>query len=295
MYRVLALVACAVLGLLVVMPAWAADYYISLGGSDSNPGTEASPWRNPWIVVSKTFMPSDTIYIKAGTYIIVPQLWSAHNHPTIHLRQSGTAGNPITMRNFPGDTVVLSGTAGGPTIIGVSEGNTSNYVTFDGLTVVGGGGSAIAAIRGSNNVTFQNSILSGGRLSVCDNTSGFRIEGASTVTIKNNKISDVQNPCGDGNASAMTLYAVSGVTIENNEMFNMPAGIHLKTGTGNIATFTIRNNYIHDTTLYAFGVSFAPGDVISGIKIYQNIFATAGSGNKMDSGGDAGFTNDFEI
>jgi parallel beta-helix repeat protein len=70
-----------------------ATYYVD-GNSplafDSNPGTEAQPWKS----ISKAtalLQPGDTLLIKAGTY-----------RETVILTKSGTAANPITIMAYPG-------------------------------------------------------------------------------------------------------------------------------------------------------------------------------------------------
>ena len=75
--------------------ASATTYYVAKNGSDSNPGTEASPW----LTISKaasTLTAGDTVYVKAGTYAeqVVPA-------------NSGSAGNYITYEAYPGDTVIV--------------------------------------------------------------------------------------------------------------------------------------------------------------------------------------------
>ena len=273
-----------------------ASYFVSTTGSDSNPGTELSPWRNPWIIATKTFAPGDTIFMRGGTYVIQTQAWSSHNKPTVHIRQSGTAANGITVRNYVSESPILNGSSNGSNaILGVSEDFTSNYVTFDGLEVTNSTGNLMGLRGGSNNLTVQNCTIHGAALAAADNVSAIRIEPATTVLIKNCSLYDVHNSADDANATCITIYASTGVTIENCEFSDAPAGLHMKTATGNVSDITLRNSYIHDLTSYGVGVSFAPGDLINAVKVYQNIFSTTGSGLKQDSGGDSGQVNNMEV
>jgi hypothetical protein len=69
--------------------AFASDYYVSLSGSDANPGTQLQPWRT----ISKaaaTMVGGDTAIIGPGDY--------AEN---VFQTTSGTAGRPITFRAQP--------------------------------------------------------------------------------------------------------------------------------------------------------------------------------------------------
>lgn|GEM_PF-1387440 len=276
-------------------PSLAANYYIAMNGNDSNPGTEASPWRNPWLIANKTLSPGDTVYIKAGAYSIISQSWTNYNCPTIHPRQSGTSANRITIRNYPGDSVTLSTTSGvGSNVIGICEDNPVDYITIDGFEVTGAAVMAFSSGSKLDGTTIQNMVIHDINNTACDNTSGIRLENVGPGSlIKNNKIYNVNNSCGDANATGMTIYFSSGVTIENNEVYNTRSGIHPKGYNDNI---TIRYNYLHDINIYAFGMSFAGGDVLDNIDIYNNVVAlTSGSGFKMDSGGDAGPNNNFDF
>lgn len=94
----------------------AAVYYVASNGSDSNPGTESQPWT--LAKANATLLAGDTVHIKAGNYGtgIIPA-------------RSGTAGNPITYRNFNTDVVTISGPNYGVSIDGKS------YITVQGINV----------------------------------------------------------------------------------------------------------------------------------------------------------------
>jgi MYXO-CTERM domain-containing protein len=55
------------LGLFVAKNAFAAEYYVSPTGSDSNPGTEASPWGTVQ-KAANTAVAGDTVWFRGGTY-----------------------------------------------------------------------------------------------------------------------------------------------------------------------------------------------------------------------------------
>ncbi|NIM52341.1 MAG: hypothetical protein GTO22_24370, partial [Gemmatimonadales bacterium] len=46
--------------------AKARDYHVSPGGNDSNPGTQAKPWRSIAKVNSMDFGPGDRVLFEAG-------------------------------------------------------------------------------------------------------------------------------------------------------------------------------------------------------------------------------------
>ncbi|GIH92242.1 right-handed parallel beta-helix repeat-containing protein [Planobispora siamensis] len=73
--------------------------YVATGGDDGNPGTAASPLRTIQRAVDLA-QPGYTIFIRGGTY--APST-------NIQLLKSGTASQPITMRNHEGERVIIDG------------------------------------------------------------------------------------------------------------------------------------------------------------------------------------------
>jgi parallel beta-helix repeat protein len=72
----------------------ASAYYVDGGmrdASDSNPGTEAQPFKTIGGGV-QSLQPGDTLYIKAGTY-----------REAVNLLTSGTQSHPIRIQAYPGD------------------------------------------------------------------------------------------------------------------------------------------------------------------------------------------------
>jgi hypothetical protein len=63
-------------------------YYVSPGGSDSNPGTLEAPWRTVQ-KAANTAHAGDTVYVRAGTY-----------GERVTLSGAGTAGSPILIRGY---------------------------------------------------------------------------------------------------------------------------------------------------------------------------------------------------
>ncbi|MBL7064963.1 MAG: right-handed parallel beta-helix repeat-containing protein [Anaerolineae bacterium] len=114
-------------------------YYVSTNGSDSNPGTEAQPFRT----ISKGITvlgPGDTLYLRAGTY-----------SEQFTLSTSGTADRPITIAAYPGEHPIIDGYNQLPgdyyRMLIVLSGN---YLILDGLEIQNINGTAIQ-IRGSYN------------------------------------------------------------------------------------------------------------------------------------------------
>ncbi len=73
------------------------QYYVSTSGSNSNPGTLASPWKTLSYAAGK-LIAGDTLYIRGGTY-------AEH----FSLSADGTQTSPITVTNYNGETVIVDG------------------------------------------------------------------------------------------------------------------------------------------------------------------------------------------
>jgi hypothetical protein len=97
-YRQLAMFAGFAVGLFASASAYAAEYYVSPSGSDSNPGTLAAPWKTPKKALGYALNPGDTVWFRGGDYIIESYLT---------FNKKGTQGSPITYKNYNGETPTI--------------------------------------------------------------------------------------------------------------------------------------------------------------------------------------------
>lgn len=72
-------------------------YFVSPTGSNSNPGTQALPWKTLQYGVAK-LKAGDTLYALNGTYA-----------ETVTINPSGTSAAPITVSAYPGQSPVIDG------------------------------------------------------------------------------------------------------------------------------------------------------------------------------------------
>lgn len=253
--------------------ALAAIYYIDRNhpsASDGNSGTEASPWLNPWVIASKNFSPGDTVYVKAGTYPMTAQAWTSYTCPTAHFRQSGTSGNPITLKNYSADSVVFDVKQGsGETpALGVCSSNSADWIVFDGIKIINIGRRGMSVYNASEIVIknmevtqLPNSCSS----CVCDNNPMLRIEGSTRVTVRNNYFHDHVSSCNDGNTTAIQVYDSTFNLYENNNIRNVAAGItHKCVGSCN-HDHIVRYNYFENNSVE--GIRFSGGD---GLTLHRN-------------------------
>src|SRR5450759_2888431 len=104
-----------------------ATYYVSPGGSDSNPGTISQPFftlNKAWTVISA----GDIVYMRGGTYV--------YPTPTSLTNKSGSAGNLIKIWAYPGEKPVIDYDSFTPTtqIMGITL-SSINYVHIKGIRI----------------------------------------------------------------------------------------------------------------------------------------------------------------
>ncbi len=80
--------------------AWPGTFYVSTTGSDSNPGSQALPWKTLQKAAA-TLVAGDTAIVLNGTY----------TEPEVQMLKSGTAGNPITLKAQNQHLAILSSTS----------------------------------------------------------------------------------------------------------------------------------------------------------------------------------------
>lgn len=108
--------------LLFITSAQAADYYVATNGSDSNPGTQAAPWKTFQKAVS-TVKGGDTVYFRAGAYAA----------PLIK-NLNPAAGQWITFSSAQGEKATIN-----TSLAASSQGSLmimdSSYLVFDGFEI----------------------------------------------------------------------------------------------------------------------------------------------------------------
>jgi MYXO-CTERM domain-containing protein len=132
------------LGLFASKSALATEYYVSPTGSDSNPGTQASPWGTVQKAAS-TAAAGDTVWFRGGTYAITTP--SGSNG--IEFSKSGTSDtNRIKYWAYAGEVPVIDFTNMKVSSSGYTMGMhvTGSYLHFKGIEEKG-----VPMINDSNN------------------------------------------------------------------------------------------------------------------------------------------------
>jgi hypothetical protein len=108
-------------------------YYIAPTGSDSTgAGTLASPWQTIQKWIDSAPSAGETLYCRGGTYSSHATSVAGHGKNGL----LGTASQPITIRNYPGETPIFSG-GSGPLLGIAGDTNPSAYVVVDGIQITG--------------------------------------------------------------------------------------------------------------------------------------------------------------
>jgi hypothetical protein len=204
------------------------SYYVSTTGNDSNPGTQAAPWRTVQHAAD-TARPGSTVNVQGGIY-----------EELVSINASGNASEGfITFQSYPGETAVLDATHFTPSgRQGVLSIHNQSYVRVKGFEV-------------------RNFHTAEHRLSPL----GISVMGSgSHIELLKNNVHHIEQtfdgrdaPGRGGNGFGIAVYGtdaknpITDLIIDGNEVH------HLKTGSseslvvnGNVTNFRITHNVVHD-------------------------------------------------
>jgi hypothetical protein len=280
--------------MILVGASEAATYYVAKTGSNSNPGTESSPWQTISSAENNA-KAGDTVIVSGGTY-----------SESITANGSGSAGSNITFQGsgnpIIAGTVLISGT----------------YIAFNGFTVSppsAGRGSA-CDVEGSHNIlsgtvvtkygaTASNqaaAITTGGSFNTVDrcyvlnlnDIDAFHIWGHD-ITISNNTVSQVNvTDYAANHTDFIQTWGLESNQIAYNIRIFGNLVVNSSCDIGNTETDgnpNLHDWYIYNNIFYNIGSSFFSG--LPNTWIYNNIFMLQGTGGGdvalmffTDNGGD---------
>jgi parallel beta-helix repeat protein len=198
------------------------NYYVATTGSDSNPGTQAQPWRHIQYAVDKVG-PGSTVYVMGGVY-----------NETVTFHNSGSAsGGYITLQNYQNQQPVIDGT---------------------GLTISGETGLIVLENKAYIKVIgFEARNLKAGGVSAAF-PAGIWIRGnGAFLEIRNNIVHDIENSCSRCGAHGIAVYgrdpnaSIHNIIIDSNQIYNGKFGwSESMVLNGNVEKFTVSNNIVHD-------------------------------------------------
>lgn len=197
------------------------NYYVSVSGNDSNPGTLALPWRHIQYALNRV-APGSTVNVRTGVY-----------NEYVNFTNSGAAGNYIVLQNYVGEVPVIDGT-GLPISgeVGLVSIVNRQYVKLIGFEV--------------------RNLKAGGVSSAFPQGISVRGNGAY-IEIRDNQVHDIENSCKRCGAHGIAVYgrdpnaSIHDIVIDGNEVYNGKFGwSESLVLNGNVERFTVSNNIVHD-------------------------------------------------
>lgn len=255
-------------------------YYVATNGNDRNPGTIAQPWRTIQHA-AKSVGAGSTVYVRGGIYnerVIVQVSGSAHT-------------GFISFRNYAGEHPILDGTG------------LSVPAADAGMVVIKN--QSYIAIQGFEIRNYK--MNTPGRVPI-----GISITGtAHHVEIRNNRIHAIETRAPvDGSLSGADAHGIavygtaapqplSHIIIDGNELYDLVLGSsEALVLNGNVETFTVTNNLIHDTNNIGIDIigfeqtssdpayDQARNGIVSGNTVYRiSSFGNPAYGNAYSAGG----------
>jgi Protein of unknown function (DUF1565) len=261
----------AILLFALTSAANATDYYVATTGSDSNTGTQASPF----LTITHAYnlaVPGDRVLVNPGTYTDYTTAWG------LKLTTNGTAANPITVKSITRGAAIIDGTGQQATRPACFYLYGTLYNIIDGFTIrncnIGVALYANGSIGAGNNKVINNEIYNISTTIV--GSTGQGGQGISSLSpdhdnyYAQNYIHDVGSTWDDGFDHGMYVGGTND-SIVNNILSNNArgAGIQLAAyaNVGNMTVYhnTLANNGWDGITVWSTGGSF------TGLKISNNV------------------------
>lgn len=218
------------------MPLFAADYHVANTGDDSNPGTQASPWRSIAKVNSADLEPGDRVLFRRG------DRWAETLRPSA----SGASGSPITYADYGSGPRPLI--TGAPNDHCIEWSSPRNYLVFRALHLKDCGqpnGSNRGAMASWNEGPDSREIVLEDSLLENAQTWNIYLTGINGLRIRRNVIRGAEQQHGvylDG------TMGVSDVVIEGNDIYgNAAMCVQFNSNGENWLTdIVLRYNRLHD-------------------------------------------------
>ena len=210
-------------------------YYVATTGSDSNAGSESSPFATMQHAMIK-LEPGDTLDVESGSYSGFISGWdstpASSGDPYGYI--DGTASAPITIQAAPGSPAgsVIIDAQDNKTQAGIDLEPNDNYITISGFTINGSSGGIAAfpnhgegiKVAGSTNDIVENCTVTGIGYGF-----GITANNANDVVLNDNTIAGTGN---SGNADyGHGIYIAGdtdGAVVEGNDIYdNSYIGIHV--------------------------------------------------------------------
>src|SRR5438477_10043908 len=248
----------------------ATTYYVATTGNDANSGGQSSPFRTSQRCANAA-MAGDTCIFRAGSY-------AGFSVPS-----SGSAGSPITFKNYSGEVPTIDPSLGTVTDVGGHTNSINltsrNYITIDGLKVTGTAAYNQIQLVGSAFVNILNCEASsalGSGIGIYDQS--------HDVLVQNCRIFDNAHynwPRGSVNDWAAGMIAFHGtynITFKNNAIyFNHGEGVTCGDASHH---FTFDGNVVSDN----WSVNLYASDGCHDVVVKNNVIYNTEAGKALPHG-----------
>ena len=272
-------------------------YYVSPGGSDNDPGTEAKPFRTIQRAAD-VVNPGDTVIVEDGTYTgtgVGTSCASDTRRPVVCVSRGGTSAAPVTFRARHPGGARLDGQANASTHGFYLQ---AAYLRIEGFEIFGlgndtRGAAGILIYTGAHDIVIaHNDIHDIGKLCVDHpyGMSGIYIQNAR-VTIAGNQIHDIgrfapgQEACRPRTTNYQNhdhgIYisgkndgyapGASDVRVSNNRVFNLRRGWPIQIYPEPVANLSILHNTFAVANPYRTGHILLAASTTNG-RIINNVF-----------------------
>jgi hypothetical protein len=202
--------------------AGAADYYVSISGKDTNPGTEILPWRTIQ-KAADTLSPGDTAWVRKGIY-----------RERVTVNVSGNAADGfVSFKACPGERPIIDGARFVPPVE-----DTALFLIKDRAYIL---------VQGFEMRRYRTTR---GNRTPC----GILVIGeCANIEIRENNVHHIACNSRRGNAFGIAVYGTSAakpitdLVIDGNEVHHCKLGnSESLTINGNVTGFAVTNNRVHD-------------------------------------------------
>lgn len=283
------------------------DFYISPTGSDSNDGSEGSPWaftalNTKRALYSPTAMTKDmSIGMLPGTYNVASLLTSDRDIPGVDI-EGGTSSFRVSIESTTPRAAILNLKNGATygnaadtrnSIIGHTPSRRQGYITIDGIRITGGRTNILeigiyAASDNIPGIIIQNCEIDDyndvGSTPGGGNCSGITLNHTLGATITNNYIHDGvghQGSADHDHLSSILLWGCPNTLVEKNTIINAGAIYQKEMGFRGNGGAIVRQNYIDNTRMtncvgiYDFATPTVNASATGGTRVYNNIVISA--------------------
>jgi hypothetical protein len=234
------------------------NYYVATTGSDSNPGTQGSPWLTMAHAATVQQL-GDTVHVVAGTY-----------DGAFTIAHSGTALYPVTYISDTRWGAALTNTAAVFQTVLIN----ADYVTFDSFDVRNDNNQFGIDCNNFGHITIKHNLIHDcATLGSLGAGGGIGVSGACTgnILIDSNVIHHNGHTSGSGVIHGIYAQSPTGGVISNNIFYDFPGGFGVQVWGNGVANWDVVNNTFFSCTSFGGVVVGGFAGVTANVRVLNNI------------------------